>query len=125
MKGNTMTCYAIGHLRHVEMGAAIVSYLESIDATLASFDGRFIIHGGQKHMLEGTFMGDLIVIAFPDLARARLWYESSAYQNILPLRTKNADGEVFLIEGVDEDHHATDILSPVPRPSSADSRADS
>lgn len=107
-----MTCYAIGHLRHVEMGTAIVSYLESIDATLAPFDGRFIVHGGQKHMLEGAFMGDLIVIAFPDLARARSWYASSDYQEILLLRTKNADGAVFLIEGVHEDHHATDILSP-------------
>ncbi|WP_137131936.1 DUF1330 domain-containing protein [Rhizobium sp. FY34] len=106
-----MTCYAIGHLQHVEMGAAIVSYLESIDATLAPFDGRFIVHGGQKHMLEGTFKGDLIVIAFPNLALAQSWYASSAYQYILPLRTKNADGAVFLIEGVDEDHHATDILS--------------
>lgn len=106
-----MTSYAIGHLLHVEMGSAIVSYLESIDATLAPFDGRFIIHGGQKHMLEGAFTGDLIVIAFPDVARAQSWYASSAYQDILPLRTKNADGAVFLIEGVDEDHHATDILS--------------
>jgi uncharacterized protein (DUF1330 family) len=107
-----MTSYAIGHLRNVEMGPGIVSYLENIDATLAQFDGRFIIHGGKKYMLEDAFLGDLIVIAFPDLARAQSWYASSAYQDILPLRTKNADGAVFLIEGVDEDHHATDILSP-------------
>ena len=107
-----MTCYAIGHLRNVEMGAEIMSYLEGIDATLAPFDGRFIVHGGQKHMLEGTFADDVIVIAFPDLARARSWYASPAYQAILPLRTKNADGAVFLIDGVDVDHRATDILLP-------------
>jgi uncharacterized protein (DUF1330 family) len=51
------------------------------------------------------------VIAFPDPVRAQSWYASSAYQDILPLRTKNADGAVFLIDGVDEDHHATDILT--------------
>jgi uncharacterized protein (DUF1330 family) len=112
VKGKTMTCYAIGHLRNVEMGAAIVSYLERIDATLTPFDGRFIVHGGPKHMLEGAFKGDLIVIAFPDLARAQSWYASPTYQDILPLRTKNADGAVFLIEGVNEDHRATDILTP-------------
>lgn len=106
-----MTCYAIGHLRNVKMGAEIVSYLEGIDATLAPFDGRFVVHGGQKHMLEGAFADDVIVIAFPDLAQAQAWYASSAYQDILPLRTKNADGAVFLIEGVDEAHRATDILS--------------
>lgn len=106
-----MTCYAIGHLRSVEMGAEIVAYLEAIDATLAPFEGRFIIHGGQKHVLEGAFAGDLIVIAFPDLEQARAWYASSTYEDIKPLRTRNAKGDVFLIEGVDVDHRATDILS--------------
>ena len=31
-------------------------------------------------------------------------------QAILPLRTRNSDGEVLLIDGVDDDHKATDIL---------------
>ncbi|WP_299844594.1 DUF1330 domain-containing protein [uncultured Jannaschia sp.] len=108
-----MICYAIGHLRNVEMGAEIVSYLEGIDSTLAPFEGRFVVHGGQKYILEGTFADDVIVIAFPDLARAQSWYASPAYQAILPLRTKNAEGAVFLIDGIGNDHRATDILSPV------------
>lgn len=105
-----MTCYAIGHLREIEMGPEIVSYLEGIDATLAPFDGRFIVHGGEKCQLEGTFQGDLIVIAFPDRGRAEAWYASPAYRKILPLRLNKAVGEVFLIEGVDADHKATDVL---------------
>ncbi|QPM92171.1 DUF1330 domain-containing protein [Pseudooceanicola algae] len=109
-----MTCYAIGHLRTVEMGPEIVAYLKGIDATLAPFDGRFIIHGGGKHHFEGTFAGDLIIIEFPDLRQAQGWYASPAYRAILPLRTENAEGEVFLIEGVGTDHKATDILSSAP-----------
>lgn len=106
-----MNCYAIAHLRNVKMGEEILSYLENIDATLLPFDGRFVIHGGKKQFLEGTFADDVIVIAFPDLARAQSWYASSAYQDILPLRMKNADGSVFIIEGVNESHRAIDILS--------------
>lgn len=83
---------------------------KKIDATLAPFHGRFIIHGGEKEMLEGAFRGDLIVIGFPDRASARAWYFSPAYQAILPLRTKNAQGDVFLIEGVGRQHRADDIL---------------
>lgn len=105
-----MTCYAIGQLKNVEMGPEIRAYLEAIDATLDPYDGQFIIHGGRKHPLEGAFTGDLIVIAFPDLARTKAWYASPAYQRILPLRAENAEGAVFLIEGVDADHKATDIL---------------
>jgi len=107
-----MTHYAIGHLREVEMGPEIVAYLEGIDATLAPFGGRFIIHGGRKHQLEGAFQGDLIVIAFPDRKSAEAWYASPAYQEILPHRLAGAKGEIFMIEGVDGGHKATDVLQP-------------
>jgi uncharacterized protein (DUF1330 family) len=105
-----MTAYAIGHLHEVELCADIVEYLERIDATLAPFEGRFIVHGGRCDMREGQWQGDLIVIAFPDLDAARGWYASDAYQRILPLRTRHARGTVFLIDGVDPEHKATDVL---------------
>ena len=50
------------------------------------------------------------MIAVPDLAGARSWYASPAYQAILPLWKGKADGAVFLIEGVDVDHRGTDVL---------------
>lgn len=106
-----MKAYAIGQLHKVDMGAAIVSYLERIDATLAPFGGRFIIHGGTPEVLEGSFASALIVIEFADMAGARAWYRSAAYQAILPLRTAHSEGLVFLIDGVDADHKATDVLA--------------
>lgn len=66
-----MTSYAIGHLRNIEMGPDIVAYLEAIDATLAPFGGKFVIHGGDSEHLEGAWEGDLIVIGFPDREAAR------------------------------------------------------
>ncbi|ABN78808.1 DUF1330 domain-containing protein [Cereibacter sphaeroides] len=86
------------------MGPDIVAYLQGIDATLGPYGGRFIIHGGQPQMLEGSLQGDLIVIAFRDLQSARGWYGSAEYQALLPLRRGNSEGDVFLIEGVDADH---------------------
>ena len=105
-----MTCYAIGHLRNVGMGPDIVAYLEAIDATLEPFGGRFVIHGGDKEHLEGAWEGDLIVIGFPDREAARAWYASPAYQAILPLRSRNSQGDVILINGVGKGHRATNIL---------------
>lgn len=105
-----MTCYAVGYLKNIRMCPELIAYIETIDATLAPFDGRFIIHGGEKHLLEGEAAGDLIVISFPDSENARNWYRSPAYQAILPYRLENSDGLVFLIEGVDAGHRATDIL---------------
>lgn len=108
-----MTAYAIGHLTDVRMGPGIVAYLQGIDATLAPFGGRFLIHGERPEVKEGRWTGDLIVIAFPDIAAARAWYDSPAYREILPHRTDNAVGVTMLVDGTPEDHRATDVLGPL------------
>lgn len=106
-----MTTYALAHLRNVTMGPDIVAYLEAIDATMAPFGGKFVLHGdGNKRVLEGTFSGDVVMLSFPDRAAAEGWYGSPAYSAILSLRMQNSDGDVLLIDGVDDDHKATDIL---------------
>lgn len=105
-----MTAYAVAHLHRVEMGPAIVEYLEKIDATLAPFGGRYIIHGGRKAVLEGDWSGDIIVVAFPDRAAAEAWYASPAYQAIRRLRSDHSDGDVVLVDGVGPGHRATDVL---------------
>ena len=105
-----MTTYAVAHMQTVEMGPAIVEYLNRIDATLAPFEGRFVVHGATPDVLEGEFPGYLIVIGFPTRAQAEGWYASPAYREILPLRLEHSTGPVILVDGVDADHRAVDVL---------------
>ncbi|GAA2774712.1 hypothetical protein GCM10010521_61380 [Streptomyces rameus] len=55
-------------------------------------------------MVEGTWPGIMVLIEFPDLAAARAWYASAAYQEILQLRSDHIDGDVVLVEGVGPDY---------------------
>lgn len=103
--------YAVGLLRPTRVDHGIETYLARIDATLAPFGGRFLVHGGTVEALEGQWTSDLVVIRFPDMAAARAWYDSPAYREILPLRTTRVKGAVALVEGVAEDHRASDILA--------------
>jgi uncharacterized protein (DUF1330 family) len=105
-----MSSYAVAILRDVNFGPEIVEYLERIDATLAPFDGHFIVHGAEPTMYEGELGGHLVVVEFPDRSHAEEWYDSAAYQEILPLRVENSSSTAFIVEGVDRDHQATDIL---------------
>jgi uncharacterized protein (DUF1330 family) len=98
-------------MRQVTMGPAVVEYLQRIDATLAPFGGRFIVHGGEVEVLEGGWPGHLIIIEFPDRGRARAWYNSDAYQEIVALRTGNSASDVIMVDGVDSEHKATDVLA--------------
>jgi uncharacterized protein (DUF1330 family) len=106
-----MSAYAVAHMRRVTMGPPIVEYLQRIDATLAPFGGRFLVHGGEVEVLEGSWPGHLIVIEFPDGDQARAWYDSDAYQKIVALRTDNSRSDVIVVDGVGHDHRATDVLS--------------
>jgi uncharacterized protein (DUF1330 family) len=106
-----MPSYAIGILRDIDMGPAIVEYLERIDETLAPYGGRFIVHGDAAELREGDDPGALVVIEFGDLAAAENWYASDAYQAILPLRTNHSASTVLFVRGVDLDHKATDVLT--------------
>lgn len=105
-----MSAYAIAHVQSITPGPAIVEYLERIDATLAPYGGRFLVHGDPADVREGSFRGDVIVIEFPDRTRAEGWYESAAYREIISLRTENSEGWVVLVDGVPADHRATDVL---------------
>ena len=105
-----MAAYAIAHLHQVDLNAEIADYLRRIDATLTPFGGRFLVHGVQPIPLDGSWEGTVVVIEFADLERARAWYDSPAYQAILPLRTRNSRGEAILVEGVGPHYRATSVL---------------
>lgn len=107
-----MKAYAMAHLRDVDFNDEIADYIRRIDATLEPFGGRFLVHGGRVHPLEGEFDAALVVLEFPDLESARDWYGSAAYQAILPLRTSNSRGVAFLVEGVGPQYRAIDKLAP-------------
>lgn len=104
-----MTAYAVAHMRQVTPGPQIVEYLHKIDATLEPFGGRFVVHGGEVEIVENTWPGYLIVIEFPNRQQARAWYDSPAYQEILP-RTGNSQSDVVFVDGVQHPHKATDVL---------------
>ncbi len=44
-------------------------------------------------------------------AEARGWYESAAYQRILPLRTNHIEGDAIIVEGVRPDHDAAKMAT--------------
>lgn len=103
--------YAIAYLNDVDVNDEIVEYLRRIGATLEPFGGRFLVHGGELTIAEGTMTGEVIIVAFPSHQAARDWYRSDAYQEILPLRTRNSTGLAALVEGVPEGYDPADKIA--------------
>jgi uncharacterized protein (DUF1330 family) len=109
---NSWPAYAIARLWNVRLGSAIMTYLDRIDATLAPFGGRFIVHGPAIERVEGDWPeGDLIIVGFPDMERLKGWYASADYAAIKALRTDHSEGELIFVEGVSYNHSAPDVLT--------------
>jgi uncharacterized protein (DUF1330 family) len=96
-----MTAYALAHLRpQPPLHEDVFTYMERIQDTMDPFGGRFLVHGTAPDVIEGPLEGAYVLIEFPDMDKARAWYESDAYQAILPMRTDNIEGTAVLLQGV-------------------------
>lgn len=95
-----MTAYAIANLHNPAPHADVAEYIERIQATLDPYGGRFLVHGVQHEVKEGSWDGAVVVIAFPGVAQARDWWDSPAYRRIAPLRSDHIDGDIILADGV-------------------------
>lgn len=95
-----MTAYALAHLRTPTINPDVLEYIDRVQDTLDLHGGRFLVHGGEVDVMEGSWPGSVAIIAFPDLAAAHAWYASPAYQAILPLRTDHVGSDAIIVEGV-------------------------
>ncbi|MGG2464116.1 DUF1330 domain-containing protein [Streptomyces sp. RGM 3693] len=63
-----VSAYGFAHLRSRRHHSDVLEYLERIQATLDPFHGRFVIHGPPAEVLEGVWLGSMVLIEFPDVA---------------------------------------------------------
>ncbi len=76
-------------------------YIEKVGATLGAHGGQPIVAGTNIEKIEGDWdPSRIVIVAFPSMDAAKAWYNSPAYQEILPIRTANTDDKVILVEGL-------------------------
>ena len=69
--------------------------------SIAAYGGRYIVRGGEVETLEGSWSPKrLVVLEFPDTARARAWWESTEYDAAKALRQRAASTEMILVAGL-------------------------
>jgi uncharacterized protein (DUF1330 family) len=76
-------------------------YKAASPATIAAFEGRFLVRGGEHVTLEGDWDPPRVVmVEFPDLETARRWYASAQYGEARELREGAANLRMIAVEGV-------------------------
>lgn len=70
------------------------SYVAAVVPTMLSYGGEILVAGPGSEIIEGTPGAITVVLKFPSMETLRGWYDSSAYQEIIALRTENTVGSV-------------------------------
>ena len=83
--------YVIGHIS-VKDPAKWATYRSLVPATLAPWHAELVFRGEKLAVLGGEHRHvDTVVIRFPDRAAVDGWFNSPAYQALIPLRMEAAE----------------------------------
>ena len=75
-------------------------YGEKAPQIVESFNGHYVVRGGDIQALEGEApKGYIVVIGFDSVRKAREWYDSPAYAAIRPFRQNSTKSRLFIVEG--------------------------
>lgn len=75
-------------------------YRKLTAATLVPYEGKFIVRGGQRELLDGIWTTDRIVILeFPSIDKAKAWWNSEEYAPAKAIRQGASNARVMLLEG--------------------------
>jgi uncharacterized protein (DUF1330 family) len=70
-------------------------------SSIARYGGRYLARAGSVEPVEGTWKPSaIIIIEFPDLERAKIWYRSAEYAAALAVRDDAISRHLILVEGV-------------------------
>jgi uncharacterized protein (DUF1330 family) len=75
-------------------------YRKDVPATIERYGGRFLVRGGAVQVLEGQFVPKrIVVLEFPNMERAKAWWDSPEYRPLRALRQSASRGDLFVVEG--------------------------
>lgn len=96
-----MSAFVIARVNATDW-AWLRDYGSATKALIEKHGGHYLAQGGEMVALEGNeaLPNAYTVIEFPDMKRARAWYDDPDYQPLKELRNANADVELTLVDGV-------------------------
>ncbi|MFU2327980.1 DUF1330 domain-containing protein [Pseudomonas sp. NFX98] len=96
-----MSAYVIFIREHTTDAEQLQQYAQKAPLARTGHDITRLAFYGQFEVLEGPSAEGVAILCFPDMAAARAWYDSPAYQEARQHRFKGAEYRMLLVEGSD------------------------
>ena len=97
-----MAAYVIVRVLEVRDTAWRAEYAPKTTALVQKHGGKFIVRGGALESLEGNgkLPANIVVLEFPNMEKAKAWYNDPDYAPLIKLRQSGTTSELVLVEGV-------------------------
>lgn len=80
---------------------AYENYKKLTPASIAAYDGKFVVRGGKTEALEGNWNPQrLVVLEFPSVEKAKQWWASDEYAHAKKIRQQSATTKRIVVEGL-------------------------
>ena len=94
-----MPGYVIADVTVTDPGT-YAGYRALTPGTIAAFDGRFLVRGGEHEVIAGAWApGRLVLLEFDSRVQAAAWYDSPAYVEARAIRQSASTGSLVMVEG--------------------------
>ena len=95
-----MPAYVISEVEILDEGIADV-YKALAAASIANYGGQYLVRGAETEVVEGTpTTRRIVIVEFPSIEQARIWYSSPAYAEALKVRETALDRRLIFVEGI-------------------------
>jgi uncharacterized protein (DUF1330 family) len=85
----------------VKDAAGYEEYKKLTPASIAAYNGKFVVRGGHCETLEGGWAPQrIVVLEFPDVNSAKAWWASEEYAPAKAIRLRTARTKMIVVNGV-------------------------
>ncbi len=93
-----MSTWVIGQI-HVHDVKEYAVYAAKVLPTMKEYQGKLLLVSDKNSTLEGEWkFPRTVIMEFPTNELAQAWYDSPAYQELIPIRQRSAKTNIVMVE---------------------------
>lgn len=102
--------YLYAELEVTNPGYFDAEYAPRVKPVLEKYGARFLVAGGNPEVREGDrIVRRVVLLEFDSPQRAKEFYDSQDYQNVLAYRLASATAHLYILEGAQTQSPALDV----------------
>ena len=95
--------YVVVTIKKVKDIEAFREYAVKVMPMIERFGGKYVAVDKAPDVRDGEWpFARTVIVAYPNIAAARAWYDSAEYKEIIPIRKRAIDANIVMVRAPEE-----------------------